>query len=97
MKLKTDKYKTARGGRSRLLQITCQKCSSEICLYQKDGPGNLRRMYIDRIYEPKISLANKGLTCANGHLIGIKIIYEKEGRPAFRLFADSVAKKIIKS
>jgi hypothetical protein len=54
-------------------------------------------MYIDRISEPEVSIAGKDLTCAKGHFIGVKIIYEKEKRPAFRLFVDSVAKKIVKS
>ncbi|OGG41156.1 hypothetical protein A2118_03740 [Candidatus Kaiserbacteria bacterium GWA2_50_9] len=96
MKLKNDKYKKVRGGYSRLLDIVCQKCGSPICQYQKDGAGNLRRMYVDRIIDPKISLARKDLTCSKGHLLGVKIIYEKEKRPAFRLFVDSVVKKIIK-
>lgn len=96
MKFKNDRYKKTRGGYSRLLQISCQKCGSVICLYQKDGAGNLRRMYIDRINEPKVSLARKDLTCPKGHLLGVKIIYEKEKRPAFRLFVDSVAKKIVR-
>lgn len=97
MKFKNDKYRNVRGGYTRLLKVSCQKCGSEICLYQKDGPGNLRRMYIDRIVEPKVSIARKDLTCSKGHLVGVKIIYEKENRPAFRLFVDSVTKKIIKS
>ncbi len=97
MKLKNDKYKHARGGYSRLLRICCQKCDAEICRYQKDGPGALRRMYIDRISEPTVSLVRKDLTCPNGHLLGIKIIYEKEDRPAFRLIADSFIKKIVKA
>lgn len=95
--LKNDKYKKARGGRSRLLLIACQKCGGAVCTYQKDGPGNLRRMYIDRMSEPNVSLARKDLTCAKGHLVGVKIIYEKEKRPAFRLFVDSVTKKITKA
>jgi len=94
---KNDKYKKTRGGYSRLLTISCQKCSEPICLYQKDGPGNLRRMYLDRISEPFVSLSKKDLSCSNGHLLGVKMIYEKEDRPAFRLFVDSVSKKIIKS
>ncbi|TRZ53632.1 MAG: hypothetical protein D4S01_00995 [Dehalococcoidia bacterium] len=94
--LKKDKYKKVRGGYSRLLQISCQKCASPICTYQKDGSGNLRRMYIDRISNPKISITKKNLTCPKGHLLGVKIIYEKEKRPAFRLFVDAVVKKIIK-
>lgn len=96
MKLKNDKYKKARGGYSRLLDISCQKCDSSICQYQKDGAGTLRRMYIDRIINSKVSLSRKDLTCSKGHLLGVKIIYEKEKRSAFRLFVDSVAKKIIK-
>lgn len=96
MKFKNDRFKKSRGGYSRLLQISCQKCNSIVCLYQKDGPGNLRRMYTDRIMDPKVSISRKDLTCKNGHLLGVKIIYEKENRPAFRLFVDSVAKKIIK-
>lgn len=93
---KNDKYKKVRGGRSRLLSISCEKCGENICKYQKDGPGNLRRMYHDRIVEPKVSISRKDLSCSNGHLLGVKIIYEKEKRPAFRLFVDSVTKKIIK-
>lgn len=93
---KNDKYKKARGGHSRLLEITCSKCNLLICKYQKDGPGILKRMYIDRIIDPKISLSKKDLSCINNHLLGIKFIYEKENRPAYRLFVDSVKKKIVK-
>ncbi len=96
-KLKNDKFKKNRGGYSRLLNISCESCGTYICLYQKDGPGNLRRMYLDRIDEEKVALTNKSLNCPKGHLLGVKIIYKKENRPAFRLFADSVIKKIVKS
>jgi hypothetical protein len=94
---KNDKYKKARGGYSRLLSISCQKCNDPVCLYQKDGPGNLRRMYVDRIIDPKVSLTRKDLSCKNSHLLGVKIIYDKENRAAFRLFVDSVTKKIVKA
>ena len=94
---KNDKYKKVRGGYSRMLKISCQKCGEDICFYQKDGPGNLRRMYIDRIVNPKVSTSKKDFSCSKGHLLGVKIIYEKEKRPAFRLFVDSVIKKITKS
>ncbi len=79
------------------MAISCEKCGEQICLYQKDGPGNLRRMYIDRIIEPNVSIARKDLACSNGHLLGVKIIYEKEDRAAFRLFVEAVKKRIIKS
>lgn len=91
---KNDKYKKARGGYSRQLKISCQKCGEYICSYQKDGPGNLRRMYLDRISDPKVSITKKDFSCPKGHLLGVKIIYEKEKRLAFRLFVDSVVKKI---
>jgi hypothetical protein len=96
MKLKNDKFRNARGGYSRVLKISCQKCGEYICTYQKDGPGNLRRMYIDRIDNPTVSILRKDLSCKNGHLLGIRIIYDKEKRAAFRLFVDSVTKKIIR-
>lgn len=95
--LKNDRYRKARGGRSRLLSISCEKCDATICSYQKDGPGNLRRMYIDRMDDIKTSISNKSLMCPNQHPLGVKIIYEKENRPAFRLFVDAVRKKIVKS
>lgn len=97
MKFKSDKYRKNRGGYTRLLQINCEKCNSSVCLYQKDGPGNLRRMYVDRIIDPVVSISRKDLSCSKGHLLGVKIIYKKEDRPAFRLFVDSVVKKIIKN
>jgi hypothetical protein len=94
---RNDRYKKSRGGYSRLLRICCEKCGTGICAYEKDGPGNLRRLYIDRMTNPMISLYRKDLSCPNGHLLGVKIIYKKEDRPAFRLFVDAVTKKIIKS
>ena len=51
--LKNDKYRKTRGGYSRLLSISCEKCGSNICIYQKDGPGNLRRLYFNRIFFPE--------------------------------------------
>jgi len=80
-----------------MLAISCQKCGSPIFRYQKDGPGTLRRMYVDRISEAEVPVGRKDLTCTKGHLVGVKIIYEKENRPAFRLFVDSVTKKIVRN
>jgi hypothetical protein len=94
MKFKSDQYKTVRG-RSRLLRLTCHECKSLICHYQKDGTGSLRRLYIDRICNPYFDLKDKILQCPNAHLLGTKTIYEKEKRPAFRLYVDAVDKKII--
>lgn len=54
-------------------------------------------MYIDRIIDPKVSISKKDLSCSQNHILGMKIIYEKENRPAFRLLVESVVKKIIKT
>jgi len=105
IKLKQDKYKKVRGGYSRFLEIKCEKCSNVIAIYQKDGPGPLKRMYADRIFSPeKLSkLQNKknkkipNLVCSKcKQVIGIPYIYQKEKRPAFRLFERAVTKKIVK-
>lgn len=94
---KNDKYKRSRGGFSKLLDIRCRKCRQEICLYQKDGHGALYRLYIDRIFNSTIPLNNKSISCHNGHILAMKILYQKENRIAFRLFTDSIIKKVIKN
>ncbi len=93
--MKIDAYSQARGGWSRIFDISCEKCSKHICYYQKDGPGPLKRMYIDRI---KGSFQQtKIFTCPNcGYVLGAETVYKKENRPAYRLFQDSVKKKIIR-
>lgn len=102
---KRDKYKTARGGHSRLLDICCRKCENIVAVYQKDGPGNLRRMYMDRIFSP-IELTNMQnlniqdapfLKCKKcGEVLGTPYIYLKEKRNAFRLHQDAVIKRLKK-
>ncbi|TAH33930.1 hypothetical protein EYC58_00015 [Candidatus Saccharibacteria bacterium] len=91
--MKNDKYSQARGGWSRMLAIACEKCGQHICYYQKDGPGPLKRMYLDRIIGA--SPAAQALTCKHcGQELGVKIVYQKENRSAYRLFQNSVTKKI---
>lgn len=98
LKFKSDKFKKARGGYSKLLDITCEKCEKHICFYQKDGRvGFLKRMYIDRMLDFSDS-GNEQLLCPNcNHVLGIRIIYQKEDRLAYRLFVGAVLKKIVKS
>lgn len=95
--LKNDKYRKARGGHSRLLDVSCAKCNTHIFYYQKDGPGILKRAYLDRI----VGLNVKGKTnliCPKcKELLGVPIIYKKENRPALRLFVGAVSKKITKA
>jgi len=94
---KSDKYKKNRGGYSRWLLLSCEKCKAQLLAYQKDGPGILKRLYVDRIVFPTDLGKNKKLECKKcGTTLGLQIIYEKENRPAYRLFVGAVEKKIIK-
>ena len=100
---KNDKYKKTRGGYSRLLDVSCAKCGTHLFYYQKDGPGILKRTYLDRIYGSKKYMylehvTLKGvpqLVCSNcKQLAGVPINYAKEQRLAYRLFVGAVSKKI---
>jgi uncharacterized CHY-type Zn-finger protein len=93
--MKNDKYSQSRGGWSRILDITCDSCDKHVCYYQKDGPGPLKRMYIDRMSDAQPN--DIKLVCANcNNELGIRITYAKENRPAYRLFQGSVNKRITK-
>lgn len=103
---KNDIYKKSRGSYSRLLQISCATCGTFVCHYQKDGPGILKRMYLDRISDsekysgleksPLIGLLQ--FTCPNcSDILGAPINYKRENRSAYRLFVGSVVKKIVKA
>src|SRR3989339_2213272 len=103
--LKKDKFKSARGGHSRMLDVCCRKCENTVVIYQKDGPGNLRRLYMDRIFAPEkmVGLEIKDLddisflrcqTC--DEILGTPYVYIKEKRKAFRLYQDAVIKKLRK-
>jgi len=102
---KKDKYKSARGGHSRLLNVCCRKCESTALIYQKDGPGNLRRLYLDRIFAPDYLVSLQALSIDNipvlkckkcSEVLGTPYIYIKEKRKAFRLYQDSVIKRVRK-
>ncbi|MBI2665402.1 hypothetical protein HYX12_02150 [Candidatus Woesearchaeota archaeon] len=104
-KFKKDKYKNTRGGYSRLLNIFCRVCNQKILTYQKDGPGNLRRLYFDRIFLPKklINLESKSLSTVSilecpkcKEAIGTPYIYKKENRKAFKVYQDAIIKEIEK-
>ena len=102
---KRDKYKATRGGHSRLLNVCCRKCENIVAVYQKDGPGDLRRMYMDRIFAPAeltdlqdLSIKDaRMLKCKKcGEVLGTPCIYPKESRKAFRLYQDAVIKRLRK-
>lgn len=91
---KKDQYRTARGGHSRFLNVFCDSCSTHLFLYQKDGPGELKRMYLDRIHAPETNNKKGDFACPKcGKVIGTFYTYEKEKRSAIRLYQGSVLKK----
>lgn len=97
IEFKKDSYRRARGGYSRLLELTCEHCKKSFCQYQKDGPGILKRLYTDRMI-PEPTRTSKQLVCGNcDRVLGALITYKKEDRPAYRLFVGAVAKRIVKS
>jgi len=109
IKLKRDSYRSERGGTAKLIDVICANCSSKILLYQKDGPGWLKRCYLNRIFEPEEyaklqddkSISGPkdmpNLICLScKKLIGTPIKH-KDGRLAFALIPGSFKRKINKS
>lgn len=97
-KLKKDQFRRTRGGYSRWLVLSCEKCKTRIMVYQKDGSGILKRLYLDRIFAPKFRVGKGELICRQcRNILGVPIMYKKESRPAYRLFAGAIEKKIIKT
>lgn len=96
-KFKNDKYRKARGGYSRFLEIKCASCDHFICHYQKDGLGIIKRMYVDRIIGLE-TYGSKQIVCSNcKNVVGNLTTYEKENRPAYNVPLGSISKKIVKS
>ena len=102
---KKDKYRESRGVYSRFLNVYCHHCDTKILTYQKDGPGELKRMYLDRIVAPEnlvklqnLSIKNvPNLICTKcKYIIAIPYVYPKEKRNAFRIFAGAINKKVTK-
>lgn len=102
-KFKKDKYKEARGNYSRFLNIYCSHCSTYLLLYQKDGSGPLKRLYLDRIFAPaeltgvqKLSIKDvPELICKKcKRLIGIPAIYKEENRKVYLLLSYSFNKRL---
>lgn len=96
-KFKQDEYVNNRKGYSEFLDLHCSKCESKFARYQKDGPGDLMRIYVDRIFDNPELLdfsIDKKLYCKEcGRLMGLGYLYPPEQRPAYNLFQSTVIKK----
>lgn len=102
---KKDKFTHARDGGSKILDLHCRNCDTVFAVYQKDGSGYLRRMYMDRIVSPDslVGLQNTNIDdidpirCSGCNtIVAMPYIYKKENRNAYRVFRDSVIKRIAK-
>lgn len=89
---KTDQYRKSRGGYSRWLEIRCRKCKNVIAIYQKDGPGNLRRLYLDRILFPGLLARVQKRPLLKIPVLKCSRYHEVLGTPC--LYQDAVTKKI---
>lgn len=104
-KIRRDSYK-ARGGTAQILRLECSRCGRYVCAYQKDGTGNLFRLYWDRIFEsgfgeqhhPQATEAGMApLVCGNcGYVLGVPMTYVPENRLARRLEPGAVHKSRLK-
>lgn len=93
-KYKNDRFQKNRGGSSRVLDIRCSKCAEHVAYYQKDGPGILKRMYVDRFID--MTPTGSDLICTKcQQSLGTKFNYKKENRPAYRLYVGAISKSII--
>lgn len=105
IKLKHDSYRSARGGTAKLLDIYCRSCDSKVAIYQKDGPGELKRCYLNRfMYPPSLSSFEKrvrydnikdvpNFVCNNCNtVLGTPFIYS-DGRLTFALRPGMVTAK----
>lgn len=92
-KLKNDNFRHSRGGNTKIYDLSCSKCGTFVLKYQKDGIGDLLRLYLDRIINTESFTEN--LSCSKcNQLIGTKMIYKPEYRLAYRLRRGSVRKKM---
>ena len=45
--MKRDKYFKERGGTAKIIDVCCLSCGNILFVYQKDGPGWLKRCYLN--------------------------------------------------
>ena len=107
-KFKIDSSYKRRGGTAQWLVIRCKLCNNLLCLYQKDGSGNLYRLYADRISDMEGNRTlqtldihyNGGLLCPSCKAVfAVSMIYKKDTNPrlAFRIINPGITKAVIKS
>ncbi len=104
-KVRKDGYRRSRGNTSTLYEIDCSGCDHVLFVYQKDGPGPIKRCYLDRIawasdedlvVSPQQAVDGQfpGLFCDQcDQPIGTPMFYQPEDRPAYRMIPGSFHKR----
>lgn len=93
---KSDAYFAARGGYAAFLDLSCMKCKHPLGRYQKDGPGNLKRLYADRFTPatpdtiPECQDNTRWHCPSCTRLLALATIYPKEQRACWSLFAYTI-------
>ena len=93
--LKRDKYSDKRGGNSKVLMIRCKQDNFELALYQKDGPGPLKRLYLDRVIEPSLKAGHELVCKKCKQQVAVPYIYADEKRQALMIEAGSITQQVI--
>jgi len=91
--MKRDKFFRSRDGVASTYRIHCL-CGQFLFTYQKDGRGNLKRCYLNRIMDTEWSKLYKkckttaeipGLICSKCNEVIGTPMFHREGRLAFKL------------
>ena len=100
-----DEYLEKRGGMPHFLNIYCDHCGKHILLYQKDNPGKLKRLYLDRIVAPELLTELDSLPLEDipqlrclecSRLIAIAEDYDSEPRKVYLLLSFATINKVAK-
>ena len=81
-----------------MLKISCKTCGKFLFHYQKDGPGPLKRSYLDRIIGKNSLVTQKDwVYCPHCKVcLGFNEPYAKEdNRPAIRWAVEALAYEIV--
>ena len=101
--IKRDRFLQLRGGRAYRVELSCRACDTVLLQYQKDGDGQLKRCYLNRIIGPEVLLESGKFATTDKDLellqcnsckakIGIPITYY-DGRLAYRLIPNTFKKR----
>lgn len=87
-----DPYLHSRGGTYVMYDLHCEKCDAKLGIYQKDGPGPLKRLYVDRLQSANAPAHDPMhvWSCLCKRPLAIAMVYPKEDRPCWTLFAHTV-------